>query len=110
MFEKLKNVFSSIKKSLSTRTLNEKIIDEVFDEYETQLIEGDISLDIVEELRRSLKDKLIGVKVEKKKIESFIEESLKSVLAEILLEPERDLLQLINEKRTNFKEPYVIVS
>jgi len=109
MFEKLKNVFSSIKKSLSTRTLNEKIIDEVFDEYETQLIEGDISLDIVEELRRSLKDKLIGVKVEKKKIESFIDEYLKSVLAEILLEQERDILQLINEKRTNFKEPYVIV-
>ncbi len=109
MFEKLKNVFSSIKKSLSTKTLNEKIIDEVFDEYETQLIEGDISLDIVEELRRSLKDKLIGVKVEKKEIESFIENSLRSVLADMLLEPERDLLQLVNEKRTNVREPYVVV-
>ena len=109
MFEKLKNVFSSIKKSLSTKTINEKIIDEVFDEYETQLIEGDISLDIVEELRRSLKDKLIGVKVEKKEIESFIENSLRSVLADMLLEPERDLLQLVNEKRTNVREPYVVV-
>lgn len=109
MFDKLKNAFSSIKKTFTTRTIDEKIIDEVFSQFEIELMESDLSLDVIEDVKERLKEKILGEKVEKKEVGSFIEKALRDILVEILIEPEKPLETLIETKRKNIGTPFVIV-
>ncbi len=107
MFDKLKSAFSSIKKTFTTKTINEEAIEEVFSEFEVELIEADLSIEVIEDVKERLKRRLVGEKVERKQVNAFIERALKGVLEEIILEPEEPLEDVIKREKTN--APFVIV-
>ncbi len=109
MFDRLRGVFSSIKKTFTTKTIDEKVIDEVFSEFEIELMESDLSLDVIEDVKERLKGRVLGEKVEKKKMGEFIEGALRGILEEILMEPEKPLEALIEAKRKDAGTPFVIV-
>jgi len=87
--------------------IKEKDVEEALDELELDLLEADVALEVVDELREKIKEKLVGRKVrigtDKGKL---IEEAVKEAVLEVLTPPRRiDLLEEIRRKREN---PYVI--
>jgi len=105
--EKKKEGFFSklIKKiSLSTATLNQENIDEIFSELEITLLENNVALEVVDKIKQNISKDLMGIEVKKNEIEHTILESLKKSILEVLIEPP-DLIENINKKL----EPYTII-
>ncbi|WP_010478041.1 signal recognition particle-docking protein FtsY [Thermococcus zilligii] len=87
--------------------IKEKDVDEAIDELELELLEADVALEVVDELREKIKGKLVGKKVrigsDKGKI---IEEAVKEAVLEVLTPPRKiDLPEMIRSKE---EKPFVI--
>ncbi|MCD6503119.1 MAG: signal recognition particle-docking protein FtsY [Euryarchaeota archaeon] len=109
MLEKLRGVFQNIKNSISSavleKKLDEKTLDDIFDEFELLLIEADVALPVIEALRNNLKKKLLGLNVPRKAVEETVTRAL-----------EETLLEILNKNKINFDHevlngprPYVIL-
>ncbi|MCD6524761.1 MAG: signal recognition particle-docking protein FtsY [Thermococcus sp.] len=88
--------------------IKEKDVERALDDLEIELLEADVALEVVDELRENIKKKLVGKKVKigtnKAKI---IEEAVKEAVLEVLTPPRKiDLLEEIQAKK---EKPYVIV-
>nr|AAB58327.1 signal recognition particle receptor alpha subunit [Thermococcus zilligii AN1] len=87
--------------------IKEKDVDEAIGELELELLEADVALEVVDELREKIKGKLVGKKVrigsDKGKI---IEEAVKEAVLEVLTPPRR--IDLIEEMRKKEEKPFVI--
>ncbi len=87
--------------------IKERDVEKALDDLELELLEADVALEVVDELRERIKEKLVGRKVrvgtDKAKI---IEEAVKEAVLEILT-PERriDLIEMIKRKE---EKPFVI--
>jgi len=109
MFDKLKKVIGDFTKALSSaiveKKLDEKTIDEIFDEFELALIESDIAMPVIDAIRDNLKKKLLGVQVPRGKVEEYIVNSLEEVLMEILSQNIFEFDKVVQ----NGPRPYVIL-
>ncbi|ASJ00537.1 signal recognition particle-docking protein FtsY [Thermococcus gorgonarius] len=87
--------------------IKEKDVDDAIDELELELLEADVALEVVDELREKITEKLVGKKVrigsDKGKI---IEEAVKEAVLEVLTPPRR--IDLVEEIRKKEEKPYVI--
>ncbi|MCS7108189.1 MAG: signal recognition particle-docking protein FtsY [Sulfolobales archaeon] len=112
MFRKLKQVFSEaigkLSETLSTKELSYDEFEKVFHEFEMSLIEADVAYDVVQLIKKSLADELVGNRIGRFSSSS---EYVKSVFTKSL----KDLLNrgiyagdLIAEIKSAVK-PYVIV-
>jgi len=109
MFEKLRGVFQSIRSSLSSavleKKLDEKVLDEIFDEFELLLLEADVALPVVDSLREKLKKKLLGINVPRKSVEEYITKTIADFLLDILNKNMFDF----DKEVLNGSRPYVIL-
>jgi fused signal recognition particle receptor len=109
MFENLRTAFSSAAKSFSEKELKEKDIDEILFQLEISLLESDVAIEVIDSIKSDLKKHLIGVKVDKNEIETFIKNSLiKSISGLFDSLPKIDILSKITAKK-NSNEPYIIL-
>jgi fused signal recognition particle receptor len=76
MFDNLRNAFSSAAKSFSEKELKEKDIGDVLFQLEIALMESDVAVEVIESIKTSLKEQLIGTKINKNEIENFVKNSL----------------------------------
>ena len=72
MFDNLKKAFSDVSKGFSEKELNDKDIEDILSELEINLLESDVATEVIDSIKDSLKEKLIGTKVEKKTIGDFV--------------------------------------
>ncbi len=108
MFEKLKNAFSSAVKSLGEKELDEKDIDKVLFELEVALLESDVAMEVIDELKDELKKQLIGVTVDKKKTADVVEQKLRQTVSTMFDTAGKiDILSEIQKKKDK-GEPYII--
>jgi len=99
--------FSRLIKKFNTKTLTQEQFDEVFMELEMILLENNVALEVVDKIRQTLQEDLVGIELKKdKKIDEEVINSLKQSILDVLHEPE-DLIKAIKQKNPN--EPYVIV-
>lgn len=88
--------------------IKEKDVEKALGDLEIELLEADVALEVVDELRESIKRKLVGKKVrigtDKVKM---IEEAVKEAVLEVLTPPKR--IDLLREIRAKKEKPYVIV-
>ncbi|AJC70934.1 cell division protein FtsY [Thermococcus guaymasensis DSM 11113] len=88
--------------------IKEKDVERALDDLEIELLEADVALEVVDELRENIKKKLVGKKVKigtnKAKI---IEEAVKEAVLEVLTPPRK--IDLLEEIRAKKEKPYVIV-
>ncbi len=87
--------------------IKERDVEKALDDLELELLEADVALEVVDELRDRIKEKLVGRKVrvgtDKAKI---IEEAVKEAVLEILTPEKRiDLIEMIKRKE---EKPFVI--
>ena len=76
MFENLRSAFSNVAKSFSEKELSEKDINNILQQLEISLLESDVATEVIDSLKSDLKKSLIGTKVDKHEIESFVKQSL----------------------------------
>ena len=109
MFDNLKKAFSDVSKGFSEKELKEKDVDEVLFQLEISLLESDVAIEVIDSIKKSLKEKLIGVKVEKKTIENFVKQSLIQFINETFDGAGNiDLISRIQAKKET-GEPFIIV-
>ncbi|MEM3445742.1 MAG: signal recognition particle-docking protein FtsY [Thermoplasmata archaeon] len=119
MLEALKNKF----KAVISRTKNEALektpftdgvlgwkikedkIDEILEELEIELLSGDVALEVVEEIKRKIKENLVGKRIKfGEDIEAVVRNALRAALISVLNIPPVDIDKLIEKKR-----PFVIM-
>lgn len=98
-----KGFFARLKERFTKTEVNEKDFEEIFEQLELILLENNVAYPVVEEIRKELKNKLVGLSIDKGKVEETIRTSLKETIQNLLIEP-FDLLDKVKEK-----SPYVIV-
>lgn len=78
MFDKLKKAFSNAAKSIGQKELSEKDLDESLFDLNVSLLESDVSQDVIDDLSKQLKHKLVGIKLQKdESAEQIISDALK---------------------------------
>jgi fused signal recognition particle receptor len=103
--DKEKGFFFKIKKKLMMSVMKQEEFDEIFEDFEMTLLENNVALDVVDQIKKRLGEDLVNLEIKKKDIEKTIFESLKGAIDEVLKEPEKDLEKEIEKSL----EPYVIL-
>jgi len=105
--KKIKNIGDSIEKEEKEEKklfgLSEKKIEEILWDLEMALLESDVALQVVDEIKEHVKKKLVGK--ERKEARKKVEESLKEAIRDILKKSEGDFYSDIK----NFDKPVVIM-
>ena len=108
MFGKLKEKLSSFVDRVAQTEISEKDVENALWDLELELLEADVALEVVDELKEKIKQKLVGQKVKigtnKREI---VEKAVRDAVLEVLT-PEKhiDLLEMIKSKKG---KPFVIV-
>ena len=103
--EPKENFFTKLASRLSTSTLNQEQFDELFPELEMILLENNVALEALDQIRLRLSKDLVGIEVKKSKVQETILNSLKETIESLLIEPP-NLIQQINKKLSG---PFVII-
>ncbi|NJE25374.1 signal recognition particle-docking protein FtsY [Thermococcus sp. MV5] len=108
MFGKLKEKLSSFVDKVAQTEISEKDVENALWDLELELLEADVALEVVDELKERIKQKLVGQKVKigtnKREV---VENAVRDAVLEVLTPEKRiDLLEIIKSKR---EKPFVIV-
>ena len=111
MFDKLKKAFSNIISDISKKEISEKDLENTLFDLEIALLESDVAQEVIDDISASLKNKLLGLSVEKDKTpEELIQFHVQKSIYEILTKSGTlDLVKEINFKKENKDGPFVVV-
>ena len=98
--EKKQGFFGFFKK-FKTLKLDDEQFNSIFEELYLSLIENNVAIEAIDEIKKSLKEKLVGKEIEKNKVEDEIKKGLRESFEKILIEP-FDALKRIKEKEGVF--------
>ena len=108
MFDKLRNAFSSVVKSLGEKEIKEKDVDEVLFELEIALLESDVATEVIDLIKSDLKKQLIGTTIQKEMVDEFVKQSLRQSISNMFDSTAKiDILSNIKAKKEK-GEPYII--
>jgi fused signal recognition particle receptor len=102
--KKISEAISKVEKVFTEKIMNEKDFEKIFFEIELNLIQSNVSSDVVNKIKLDLKNELIGKSV-KKNLKIVINNSLKNTLNNVLIEeiPGNFLKKIKNKK------PFIIM-
>lgn len=82
------------------KTISEKDVDDILFELEMSLLEGDVALEVAEEIINSVKEDLVGRKIKRKNdVSEFTKEALKNAISKILEVDSQNIDELIQLKQ-----------
>jgi len=91
-----------------TITVEKKDINDLLDELELSLIEADVGLEVTQEVKERLEKRLVGLKVERAKMQNQVNEEIKQVLVEIMTVPQAvDFDKMVEEAKKPVKLLFV---
>jgi len=102
-----KGFFAKLKSKFSYK-ITEQEFNNIFNDLEMLLLENNVALEVVEDIKKSLSENLIGKQIKQAELENEIKEELKKTLNEILIEPD-DPLEIIKETKKSEKRPFIIL-
>ncbi|MEK6872755.1 MAG: signal recognition particle-docking protein FtsY [Nanoarchaeota archaeon] len=94
--------FLSKLKSAFIYKITEEEFNEIFEELENLLLENNVALEAVDDIKLNLSKKLIGKEIKSQNLESEIRNELKKTLNELLIEPDNPL-DIIRISKKPFK-------
>ncbi len=98
--EKKAKISEKIKKVFVEKKISEKDFNSLFDEFELILLENNVALEVIEEIRKKMENEIVGKSVKKKEIKNFIMNSIKDAISNVLLEfDEKSIYNKIEENR-----------
>lgn len=107
---KKEGFFKKLKKSVTTKKINDSQFEEFFYDLELALLENNVAVEVIEKIRDSLKMDIVNISIEKKEIDNIVENSLKKSLEEIFDVEKIDLAKKINDKEDVFLIVFVGVN
>ena len=82
------------------KTISEKDIDDILFELEMALLEGDVAMDVAEQIINSVKEDLVGCKIKRRNdVTDFTKEAIKKAISNILDIEGKDITSLIEEAK-----------
>ncbi|OPX58678.1 MAG: Signal recognition particle 54 kDa protein [Methanobacterium sp. PtaB.Bin024] len=82
------------------KTISEKDVDDILFELELALLEGDVALEVSEQIVKSVKDNLVGRKIKRRNdVAKFTKEALKNAISDILVVEGPDLEELVKDAK-----------
>jgi fused signal recognition particle receptor len=82
------------------KTISEKDVDDILFELEMSLLEGDVALEVAEEIINSVKEDLVGRKIKRRSdVSQFTKEALKKAISKILEVDSQSIDELIALKQ-----------
>jgi fused signal recognition particle receptor len=100
--------FSKITSKIQKVKLSEQEFEVYAEELEMLLLENNVALEVSEKIIKELKEKIVGEELLKKEVESYINETFKDIIREILIKP-IDIVEKIKLKTAETKQPFVIL-
>jgi len=85
--------------------LDKEYIDETLENLELALLESDVALEVADHIKAKMEKEMRGKSVYKNELDSFIKNSIRDSLEEILIDPP----DLVSTVKGSGKKPYVIV-
>jgi fused signal recognition particle receptor len=98
-----KGFFQRLKEVFTKTSITEEKFAEFFEQLELILLENNVAYQVVQEIRKELRTKVVGIEMPSAKVEETIKHALKEVISNILIEP-FELVTKVKEK-----SPYVII-
>ncbi len=92
--EKKEGFFSKIFSKFSVAKITQEQVDEIFQDLELILLENNVALEVVDEIKNGLSKELVGTEIKKEDIEKKVTESLKLAILGVLQNPD-DLIKEI---------------
>jgi len=102
-----KSLISKLKSKFAYKIDKEKF-NEMFEDLEMLLLENNVALGVVEDIKSKLSEKLIGKEIKQENLETEIKQELKNTLNEILIEPDNPL-DIIKQSAKFHHSPFVIL-
>ena len=82
------------------KTISEKDLDDILFELELALLEGDVAMEVAEQIVKSVKEDLVGRKIKRRSdVAQFTREALKRAISEILVVDGPNLEELVQEAK-----------
>ena len=82
------------------KTISEKDIDDILFELELALLEGDVAMEVAEQIVKSVKEDLVGRKIKRRNdVAEFTREALKKAISDILVVDGPNLKELVQEAK-----------
>ena len=99
-----KGLFSKLTSKFTTSKIQQEQLDDVFEDLELILLENNVALEVIDKIKESLSESLVGSDIKKSDLTEKITNSLKQAISDILLEPEN-----LVEKIKSSSKPFTIV-
>jgi fused signal recognition particle receptor len=111
MFDKLKKAFSNAISDIGKKEITKKDLENTLFDLEIALLESDVAQEVIADISNSLKEKLLGLTLEKgQTAEEIIELNLKRAIYDILSKSgSLDLVKIIKTKKERQEGPYIVV-
>ncbi|MBU0963266.1 MAG: signal recognition particle receptor subunit alpha, partial [Nanoarchaeota archaeon] len=75
-----KGFFEKIREKVQTTSINENDFEEIFYDLEVALLENNSAVEVIEKIKRDLKEVLVDKPIERKKIKTIIQDSLRNTI------------------------------
>jgi fused signal recognition particle receptor len=100
--EKESGIKGAVKK-ITEKKLSEKDIDELFKEWEPELLQANVALEVIDFLKKGLKEKIAGKGVKRTRAKQFVADAFKKLLLEVVNQGTINLEEIIKEARSRGK-------
>jgi fused signal recognition particle receptor len=111
LFDKIRDVLHKFGESITTKTLDETDLSDNLSQLELNLIENEVAVEVANYIVTSLKEKLVGRKVERgQKIDTIIDDALKDILKTLFSTTTSiDLFSIIETKKHAGSSPTTVL-
>ncbi len=104
--EEKKGFFGYIAEKVTTKRISEEKFDELFWDLELAMLENNVAVEVIEKIKKDLKEKLVNVPIRRNEVEVSIVNSLKTSIRNLFNVEGINLLEKIKNKKD---KPYVIL-
>ena len=100
-----KGFFATIKEKIITTKINAQQFESLFWELELALMENNVAVEVIEKIKRDLKEQLVEKPIRRTKVEDTIQDTLKNSIGSLF---ESNNFNLTEEIKNKAEKPYVI--
>ena len=100
-----KGFFAAIKEKIITTKINAQQFESLFWELELALMENNVAVEVIEKIKRDLKEQLVEKPIRRTKVEDTIQDSLKNSIGSLF---ESSNFNLTEEIKNKAEKPYVV--
>ena len=102
--EEKKGFMTRVKEKITTKSISDKLFDEIFWDLEVILLENNVAVEVIDKIKIDLKKELVGKAIKRGDIEKLIKESLGKTIEGLFDSDKIDILKEVKKKK-----PYIII-